>query len=109
MTEDTIIPRPETEYMIEVVREYCTSLSVEKNEEASQDTNYDHYTQYVLVDVGTGSGVLGLSLVHSHVAQFEQVFLIDISEKALDVARLNYESLVADNKIQAESNVCLEQ
>lgn len=76
VNNNTIIPRPETEYMIEAVREYLTELKTEK---------------IVLVDVGTGSGVLGLSLLHSHGSQIMSAFLIDISEGALEVAKKNYE------------------
>lgn len=73
---NTIIPRPETEYMIEAVREYLTELKTE---------------EIVLVDVGTGSGVLWLSILHSHGSQIMSAFLIDISEGALEVANKNYD------------------
>ena len=76
VNNNTIIPRPETEYMIEAVREYFTELKTE---------------EIVLVDVGTGSGVLGLSLLHSHGSQIVSAFLIDISEGALEVAKKNYQ------------------
>ena len=62
--------------MIEAVREYLTELKTE---------------EIVLVDVGTGSGVLGLSLLHSHGSQIVSAFLIDISEGALEVAKKNYQ------------------
>ena len=75
VNNNTIIPRPETEYMIEAVREYLTELKTE---------------EIVLVDVGTGSGVLWLSLLHSHRSQIMSAFLIDISEWALEVAKKNY-------------------
>ena len=76
VNNNTIIPRPETEYMIEAVREYLTELKTE---------------EIVLVDVGTGSGVLWLSILHSHGSQIMSAFLIDISEWALEVAKKNYE------------------
>lgn len=87
VNKNTIIPRPETEYMIEAVREYLQWKM--KNEE----------WKIILVDVGTGSGVLWLSILHSHGSQIEQAFLIDISEGALVVAKGNYESLVKNGDI----------
>ena len=49
--------------------------------------------------MGTGSGVLGLSILHSQGSQIDQAFLIDISEGALAVAKGNYESLVKNGDI----------
>ena len=91
VNKNTIIPRPETEYMIEAVREYLDQWRVKSWE---LKNNW-----VILVDVGTGSGVLGLSILHSHGSQIQQAFLIDISEGALAVAKGNYESLVNNGDI----------
>ncbi|AKH32659.1 Release factor glutamine methyltransferase [candidate division SR1 bacterium Aalborg_AAW-1] len=97
VNKNTIIPRPETEYMIEAVREYLQGKM--KNEEG----------KIILVDVGTGSGVLGLSLLHSHGSQIEQAFLIDISEDALAVAKKNYNYCIVHNQIDKSVDVMIEK
>ena len=65
-----LVPRPETELLVEMAQEL-----LEKRSNA------------VVVDVGTGSGNIALSLApHPHVAQ---LYAIDISQEALVVARRN--------------------
>ncbi|MDD3888186.1 MAG: peptide chain release factor N(5)-glutamine methyltransferase [Patescibacteria group bacterium] len=68
-----LIPRPETEILVEEV------LKIVKN------TN----CQYVLVDVGTGSGCIAVSLAKN--LTNAKIFAIDISKDALDVAKINVE------------------
>jgi release factor glutamine methyltransferase len=79
---DVLIPRPETELLIE---ECVTWLE-------------EHPAKRQLVDVGTGSGIIAITLAD----RFEdlRVTALDISEKALDVAKHNAESLKVDNQIQ---------
>ncbi len=97
----TIIPRPETEYMIEAVREYLKELGM-KNE---QWKIHDSSSKIILVDVGTGSGVLWLSILHSHGSQINSAFLIDISDEALAVAKKNYEYCIEHHQINKSIDV----
>lgn len=82
VTPATLIPRPETEAMLELF------LSHTQGE----------ITPKTLVDVGTGSGCLGIS------AKLERpnlrVTLLDISAKALAVASRNASQLAADVDIR---------
>lgn len=87
VNKHTIIPRPETEYMIEGVRQYMTPPH-------PPVPGRKHDAHCILVDVGTGSGVLGLSILHSHGSQIRKAWLLDISEDALAVARANYEKFL---------------
>lgn len=77
VTPDVLVPRPESEAMIELLKYHCPS-------DAKQ-----------LVDVGTGSGCLGIS------AKLElpslSVTLIDISQNALNIAKKNCDT----NGVQA--------
>ncbi len=95
VNKNTIIPRPETEYMIEWVRQYMTVKQSDSPDEKSM----------ILIDVGTGSGVLGLSILHSHGSQIRQALLLDISEDALAVARENYQHCLTQWQIDKEVNV----
>ena len=74
VTRDVLIPRPETEILVEKI----SGLGV-------------HFRKPRLVDVGTGSGAIAVALAHdlSHAA----VTAIDLSASALEVARSNAEKL----------------
>ena len=67
VTEDTLIPRPETELIIDVAKK--------------------HGSFDFCLDIGTGSGNLSITLFKEKVVK--QVHAIDISEKALLVAEKN--------------------
>jgi release factor glutamine methyltransferase len=71
VTPDVLIPRPETEIIVEAVLERATTAD------------------RLLIDVGTGSGCLAVTLaVH---LPWVRVLALDISEAALAVARHNAE------------------
>jgi len=68
-----LIPRPETELVTQVALEAARVV---------QPTR-------VVVDLGTGSGAIGLSLAHELPLAGTTVWLTDVSPDALDVARAN--------------------
>jgi release factor glutamine methyltransferase len=70
VTRDVLIPRPETEHLVEKV------LSLAKNSEHPR-----------IVDIGTGSGAIAVALAH-HLPH-AQVTAIDLSAPALAIAREN--------------------
>ena len=78
VTPDVLIPRSETEILVEMAIQ-----EIQKN--------YLHKNCRV-VDVGTGSGVIALSLMMENFAMLDMV-ASDISDKALLVARKNYFNL----------------
>lgn len=69
VTRDTLIPRPETAELVDLI----------VNENQAKDLR--------VLDAGTGSGCIALAL--SRNLPFPEVTAIDISEKALEVAREN--------------------
>ena len=79
VNEHTLIPRPETEYMITAITEEL---------QAREDS--DH----ILLDIGTGSGVLWCSVLLQNEGKIREVFLADISADALYVANRNYNDLI---------------
>lgn len=68
-----LIPRPETEMVAEVALKIAQACSAPR----------------VVVDLGTGSGAIGLSLAHELPLDGTIVWLTDASADALDVARAN--------------------
>lgn len=85
VNQDTLIPRPESENIIEMLK---NSL---------QGSFFDSQKQLNLLDIGTGSGCLGIT------AKLEvpslNVQLVDISRKALRVAKKNSHQLQADTSL----------
>ena len=76
----TLIPRPETEHIIEEVQSWVEA-------QKSNPIN--------IIDLGCGSGCVGLSVLKS--LSNSKLVSVDVSEKAIEVAKRNAESLgVAD-------------
>lgn len=67
-----LIPRPETELLVETALDYLRGLPREKA---------------VVADVGTGSGAIAVSLAYYHPDL--RVFALDVSNPALEVAEAN--------------------
>jgi release factor glutamine methyltransferase len=76
-----LIPRPETEHMVETVLELACGMTHPK-----------------LVDVGTGSGCIALALAHE--LRGAEVFAVDISAEALEIARGNAARLQLDGRLR---------
>jgi release factor glutamine methyltransferase len=79
VTPDVLIPRPETEHLIEVALE---RLGL-KNETGSPRLN----EKFRIADVGTGSGCIAVTLAHE--LPSAMIVATDISAAALEVARRN--------------------
>ncbi|AHB41829.1 hypothetical protein P148_SR1C00001G1051 [candidate division SR1 bacterium RAAC1_SR1_1] len=79
VNENTLVPRPETEYMVQAVTEHI-------KENKNQDI--------VVMDIGTGCGVLGTSVLLQNPDQISTVFFTDISQEALKVAKENTDRLL---------------
>ncbi len=73
VTPAVLIPRPETELLVEVALQYSRQLG--------------SGSPVKILDIGTGSGAISVSLAKEQAGL--QIFAGDISRDALDVARLN--------------------
>ncbi|WP_216829962.1 peptide chain release factor N(5)-glutamine methyltransferase [Alkalihalobacterium elongatum] len=81
VNQDVLIPRPETEELVQGLLQ-----RIEKK--------YPDQAQLKVVDVGTGSGAIAITLALE--SERLQVSAVDISEAALSVAKKNDEHLHAD-------------
>ena len=96
VTPDVLIPRPETEHLIEVALERLglkiETGSLRRNEKVR------------IVDVGTGSGCIAIALAHE--LPTASIVATDISADALKVARRNAASHGVSDRIEfAECNL----
>lgn len=73
VNKDVLIPRPETEELVDWVVNSVTSIEVEK--------------PLNILDIGTGSGCIAISLAKS--IPNAKIYAVDISEKAIQVAKRN--------------------
>ncbi len=79
VTPAVLIPRPETEHVIETVLELAALKKVDEQDAPPQILR--------IIDVGTGSGCIALALAHE-LPQAE-IHATDVSTAALEIARLN--------------------
>lgn len=73
VNKDTLIPRPETEYMINAFNDFFKNS---KN-------------NYTVIDIWTWSGILWISSLIFNPSKVDQLYLTEISKPALKVARKN--------------------
>src|SRR6266568_3176992 len=85
VTPDVLIPRPETEHVVERVLELAAREGHGKD------------SPLRVVDVGTGSGCIALALAHEF--RKAEIYATDISEPALAVARANAQRLGMSDRV----------
>jgi release factor glutamine methyltransferase len=90
VTPDVLIPRPETEHLVEKAQELAGA-----------------FASLRIVDVGTGSGAIAIALAHKLTEA--RVTAIDVSEKSLEIARENAERIGVAGRIRFECGDLLEE
>lgn len=87
VTKETLIPRPETELLVEAASKYLSTL-----DETAQ-----------VIDLGTGTGCIpiSLSLLHPEAS----ICAVDIHEKTLETAKENAEKLGATQVVFSQKDI----
>jgi release factor glutamine methyltransferase len=84
-----LIPRPETEHLVETVLELAHDVA-----------------RPTIVDVGTGSGCIALALAHE--LKQAEIHAVDVSADALEIARANAVRLQLDQRVRFRQSNFLE-
>jgi len=89
--KNVLIPRPETEELVEwVVEEY----RIQNTEDRIQNAEFrTQNSGFKILDVGTGSGCIAIALKNK--LPLSEVWACDISDQALNIARINADALQA--------------
>jgi release factor glutamine methyltransferase len=90
VTPDVLIPRPETEHLIEVAMERLGLGSAAGSPRRKE--------KFRIADVGTGSGCIAIALAQEF--PNAQIFATDISAAALEVARRNATRHAVDSRVE---------
>lgn len=77
VTRDVLIPRPETEELVNVVKKFCV----------------DEKSETTILDVGTGSGCIAITLAME--ISRSKIYATDVNNKALLIAKENAQVLRA--------------
>lgn len=86
VTTDTLIPRIETEQLVDLALENITH-------------NFTSSKKIIIADICTGSGCIGISLATELLkAKYDfHLYMSDISQEALKIAKKNYQNLLPKN------------
>lgn len=101
VTPDVLIPRPETELLVDEVLNFTlrakrevTNKNIIVSKESSHIRSNNNFT---ILDLGTGSGNIAISIAKN--LPKAGIFATDISDAALEIARENAKKHRVENKI----------
>lgn len=117
VNEDVLIPRADTECLVDLVLEDYADLAKQAGKTYSEKRNSEHVSNkhedtveneansssLNILDLCTGSGCIGIS-VAKHLP-YQELLLVDLSEKALAVAQKNAEKHLGENVTLLQSDL----
>jgi release factor glutamine methyltransferase len=98
VNNSVLIPQPDTEIVVQSAIEKINEL-IKENKKANQKIKKEHNTndKINVLDLCTGSGAIGIS-IKKHYREKVNVTLSDISNEALNVAKINSRRILNDER-----------
>lgn len=98
VNDSVLIPQPDTEIVVQSAIEKINEL-IKENKKANQKIKKEHNTndKINVLDLCTGSGAIGIS-IKKHYGEKVNVILSDISNEALNVAKINSRRILNDER-----------
>lgn len=120
VNENVLIPRADTECLVDLVLEDYAELAKQAGKTYAEKRNSEHVSNkheddvengansssLNILDLCTGSGCIGIS-VAKHLP-YQELLLVDLSEKALAVAKKNAEEHLGENVTLLQSDLLTE-
>ena len=117
VNEDVLIPRADTECLVDLVLEDYADLAKQAGKTYSEKRNSEHVSNkhednveneansssLNILDLCTGGGCIGIS-VAKHLP-YQELLLVDLSEKALAMAKKNAEKHLGENVTLLQSDL----
>ena len=117
VNEDVLIPRADTECLVDLVLEDYADLAKQAGKTYAEKRNSEHVSNkhedtveneansssLNILDLCTGSGCIGIS-VAKHLP-YQELLLVDLSEKAVAVAKKNAEKHLGENVTLLQSDL----
>lgn len=117
VNEDVLIPRADTECLVDLVLEDYAELAKQGEKTYAEKRNSEHVSNkhedtveneansssLNILDLCTGSGCIGIS-VAKHLP-YQELLLVDLSEKALAMAKKNAEKHLGENVTLLQSDL----
>src|SRR3989344_4016436 len=103
LTPDVLIPRPETELLVDAVlalyhpKTFMSSSGSTRGSNNKMDSRLRGNDQVVVLDLGTGSGCIAISIAKNNPKI--KIIATDVSKKALKVAEENAKTHKVENQI----------
>lgn len=98
LTPDVLIPRPETEILVDEAINFANRESnIVYRKDISESPINNKRQPITIVDIGTGSGCIAISIAKN--LPNSKIFAVDISPKALKIAETNTKFHKVENRV----------